>query len=199
MLIKNAIIEFMFQDKYLNTIQVNCPHILRYLTAAIIVRRNHDLKDILRVLRQEKDNYSDPITQFLLLLYVEFDFEQIKENLKDCEKVLKNDIFLSRIVSDFLQAARLLVFEAYCRIHHTIKIDTLAELLDIKEDVEQHLVEYIRLAKVNAKLDSSKNQILITPRTTSAYQQVISQTKMLSYRSQTLMANIDKQYALKAD
>jgi len=194
---QNAIIEFYFQDKYLNTIQLNAPHILRYLTAALVARRNHDLKDIIRVLKQERESYSDPITEFVLLLLVEFDFKNITQNLRLCEKVLKNDVFLAAIASEFLESAHLLVFETYSRIHHTINIDTLAQILDIKEDVEQHLVELIRQARVNAKLDSSKNQLLITPKQTSVYQQVIGSTKVLSYRSGQIMLGIEKQYALK--
>jgi len=122
-------------------------------------------------------------------------FKSIKVNLRTCEKVLQNDLFLSPVASEFVDNARLLVFETYCRIHQTIDIPTLAEILDIKEDIEQHLVELIRQARVSAKIDSSKNQLLITPKQTSVYQQVIGATKVLSYRSSQLMLNIEKQYA----
>jgi len=174
---------------------LNAPHLLRYVTAAVIVRRTHDLKDIQRVLKQADRDQKDPITDFLYLLNVEFDFKAIKTNLKQCEKVLQNDLFLSSVTSEFLENARLLVFDTYCRIHHTIDIPTLADILDLKEDVEQHLVEFIRQARVSAKIDSSKNQLLITPKQTSVYQQVIGATKGLSYRSAQLMINIEKQYA----
>jgi translation initiation factor 3 subunit E len=190
---KVAIVDLYFSDKYLNAIQLNAPHLLRYLTAAVITR-THDLKDVLRVLKQERD-HKDPLTDFLVLLHVEYDFKAIKANLRQCEKVLQNDLFLSPIISEFVDSARLLVFETYCRIHQTIDIPTLADILDIKEDVEQHLVELIRQARVSAKIDSSKNQLLITPKQTSVYQQVIGATKVLSYRSNQLMMNIEKQYA----
>jgi len=190
---KIAIVDIYFSDKYLNAIQLNCPHLLRYLTTAVIIR-THELKDMLRVLKQERD-HKDPLTDFLMLLHVEYDFKSIKSNLRLCEQVLQNDLFLSPVASEFVDSARLLVFETYCRIHQTIDIPTLADILDIKEDIEQHLVELIRQARLTAKIDSSKNQLLITPKQTSVYQQIIASTKVLSYRSNQLMMNIEKQYA----
>jgi len=190
-----AMIDFFLQDKYLNTIQTSAPHLLRYVTIAIVIHRISDSKEkelLIRVLKQERDVYSDPFTEFILLLFLEFDFDKVKEKLALCAQILKNDIFLSNVASQFLECARLLVFETYCKIHHTINIDTLAGILDIKQDIEQHLVELIRQARVNGKLDSSKNQLLITPKVTSVYQQVIGSTKILSYRSTQLISNIDK-------
>jgi len=195
---KTQIVDFFFSDKYLNTIQLNCPHLLRYLTAAVIIRRTHDIKEIIRVLKQERD-YKDPITEFFILLNVEFDFNAIRINLQQCEKLLKYDLFLAPVASEFLENARLLVFETYCRIHQIIDIPTLANILDLKEDVEQYLVEYIRQARVSAKIDNSKNQLLITPKQSSVYQQVINSTKVLAYRSGQLMSNIEKQYAKQGD
>jgi len=53
---KNGIIELFFQEKYLNTIQTTCPHILRYLTAAVITnkRKRSSLKDLVKVIQQER-------------------------------------------------------------------------------------------------------------------------------------------------
>jgi len=191
---KAAIVDLYFADKYLNAIQLNCRHLLRYLTTAVITR-THDIKDMLRVLKQEKD-HKDPLTDFLVLLHVDYDFKSIKANLRLCQRVIENDLFLSPVAKEFMDHARGLVFDTYCRIHQTVDIPVLADILDIKEDVEQHLVELIeKNARVSAKIDSSKNQLLITPKQTPVYQQVIGSTKVLSYRSGQLMMNIEKQYA----
>ena len=52
---RNGIIDMFFQDRYLNAIQTNCPHILRYLTTAVITnkRRRNVLKDLVKVIQQE--------------------------------------------------------------------------------------------------------------------------------------------------
>ena len=76
-------------NRYLNAIQTNCPWILRYLTAAVITnkRRRNVVKDLIKVIQQEKNTYRDPITQFVECLYVNFDFEEAQAKLLECEKV----------------------------------------------------------------------------------------------------------------
>ena len=68
--------------------QTNCPHVLRYLTAAVICnkRRKSVLKDLVKVIQQERA--ADPVTKFLECLYVDFDFDQAQEQLGECDKVL---------------------------------------------------------------------------------------------------------------
>ena len=41
-----------------------CPHILRYLTTAVITnkRRKNVIKDLVKVIQQESYTYKDPIT-----------------------------------------------------------------------------------------------------------------------------------------
>jgi translation initiation factor 3 subunit E len=73
----------------LNTIQTTCPHILRYLTTAVITnkRRRNQLNDLVRVLQQETHSYKDPITEFLEDLYANFDFDAAQKKLRECENV----------------------------------------------------------------------------------------------------------------
>ena len=49
---RNAIIDCFFQDRYMNAIQTNAHHLLRYLAAAVIInkRRRNMLKDLVRVI-----------------------------------------------------------------------------------------------------------------------------------------------------
>ena len=75
--------------RYLNAIQTMCPHILRYLTTAVITnkRRKAVLKDLVKVIQQESYMYRDPITEFLECLYVNFDFDGAQKKLIECETV----------------------------------------------------------------------------------------------------------------
>ena len=79
----------MFDSRYLNAIQTMCPHILRYLTTAVITtkRRRVVLKDLVKVIEQESYTYKDPITEFLQCLYVDFDFDGAQKKLRECEAV----------------------------------------------------------------------------------------------------------------
>lgn len=70
----------------------------------------------------EEYQYSDPVTAFLKELYVEFDFEAAQQELRKAEKVVADDFFLGEFRDEFLDNARYLISEAYCRIHQTINI-----------------------------------------------------------------------------
>jgi translation initiation factor 3 subunit E len=91
--------------RYLNAIQTSAPHILRYLTAAVITnkRRRLVLKRLVELIQQvrpdapavaaaadaaqEKYTYHDPVTEFVECLYVNFDFEGAQKKLQECETV----------------------------------------------------------------------------------------------------------------
>lgn len=195
---RNGIIDMFFQERYLNTIQTNCPHILRYLTTAVLTnkRRRTVLKDLVKVIQQESYTYKDPITEFLEMLYVHFDFEGAQKKLLECETVLKNDFFLVACHEEFIENARLFIFETYCRIHQCIDISMLATKLNMdKESAERWIVNLIRNARLDAKIDSVKNHVIMGSANPSVYQQVIEKTKGLSFRSYVLASNLDRRRA----
>jgi len=190
---RNGIIDMFFNDRYLNTIQTTCPHILRYLTTAVITnkRRRNVLADLVRVIQQESYTYRDPITEFLEDLYVNFDFEGAQHKLRECETVLMNDFFLVSCRDEFIENARLFIFETYCRIHKCIDIGMLAEKLNMdQEAAERWIVNLIRNARLDAKIDSAANHVIMGTKHPSIYQQVIEKTKGLSFRSSVLATNL---------
>lgn len=75
--------------RYLNAIQTNAHHLLRYLATAAIVnkRRRNVLKELIKVIQQERYTYSDPVTEFLECLYVNYDFDGAQKKLRECEEV----------------------------------------------------------------------------------------------------------------
>ena len=70
----------------------------------------------------EEYQYSDPVTNFLKDLFTEFDFGQAQERLAVADSVVREDFFLSGFADDFVENARWLVSEAFCRIHQKIDI-----------------------------------------------------------------------------
>jgi len=184
---------FLYQAPYANTIQTVCPWILRYLTVAVITnkKRRNVLKDLVRVIQQESYTYRDPITEFLECLYVKFDFDGAQEMLLACETVLKNDFFLVGFLEDFVENARVFIFETYCRIHNTISVSQLAVKLNMDQDkAEEWIVNLIRDARLDAKIDSQRGHVLMTPNVPSIYSQVIEKTKALSFRSAAIESKI---------
>uniref|UniRef100_T1JIV5 Eukaryotic translation initiation factor 3 subunit E n=1 Tax=Strigamia maritima TaxID=126957 RepID=T1JIV5_STRMM len=193
---RDLIIEtFLYQPQYLNAIQTICPHILRYLATAIITNKYHRsaLKDLVKVIQQEAYTYRDPITEFLEHLYVNFDFDGAQQKLRECEAVLSNDFFLVACLEDFIDNARLMIFETFCRIHQCISINMLAEKLNMAPgDAERWIVNLIRNARLDAKIDSKLGHVVMGTQAVSPYQQLIEKTKNLSFKAQTLAANIEK-------
>ena len=83
-------IELVLHDvHYTNAVQTVCPHLLRYLTAAVVMckRRRAVLGDLARIIQQEAYAFRDPITDLIDCLYVNFDFEGAQAKLGECEAV----------------------------------------------------------------------------------------------------------------
>lgn len=128
---RDTVCDLLFSAPFINTIQTNCPWILRYLSAAVITNRSRSrntgqyqkqLKDLVRIVRQEGYEYNDPVTDFIKALYIDFDFEEAQKKLTEAEEVLRGDFFLVAAADSFVEAARHLISESYCKIHQRIDI-----------------------------------------------------------------------------
>jgi len=186
---RNNIIDLFFQERYMNAIQTHAHHLLRYLAAAVIInkRRRNMLKELIRVIQQEHYTYHDPITQFLECLFVNYDFDGAQQKLKECETVLQNDFFLANCWEEFVENARLFIFETYCRIHQCIDIKMLAEKLNMDhEAAELWIVNLIRSARLQAKIDSKAGTVIMGTQHMGIYEQLIEKTKSLGTRSYQL-------------
>ncbi|KAL0278025.1 UNVERIFIED_CONTAM: Eukaryotic translation initiation factor 3 subunit E [Sesamum radiatum] len=198
---RTQIIDLFNQDKYLNAIQTNAPHLLRYLATAFIVnkRRRPQFKEFIKVIQQERYSNEDPITEFLACIYVNYDFDMAQKKMRECEEVILNDPFLGKRVEEgnfstvplrdeFLENARLFIFETYCRIHQRIDMGVLAEKLNLNyEEAERWIVTLIRTSKLEAKIDSKMGTIVMEPNQTNVYEQLIDHTKSLSGRTYKLV------------
>jgi len=101
--------------------------------------------------------------------------------------------FLIGCADEFMENARLLIFETFCRIHHCITIDMLAEKLNMgTEEAERWIVNLIRNASLDAKIDSQKGIVVMGSQALSPYQTVIEKTKNLFNRTQMLAQNSER-------
>lgn len=183
---KDIIDLFLNQEEYRNAIETICPWLLRYLAVVIVTGRNVEKKHktlmhLIRLIDQEKYNYSDPIIDFLFCLENKFDFEAAQIKLQQSVQVLKSDYFLHEYADDYTEHGRILMFEMFCKIHQKIKIDTIAEKLSMtQEDAELWIVELIKNARLNAKIDSENGTIIMGNEPQVPYQQIISRTHNLN-------------------
>ncbi|KAI0838510.1 putative eukaryotic translation initiation factor 3 subunit 6 [Hypoxylon sp. FL0890] len=197
---RDTLLDLFFSPAYINTIQTSCPWILRYLTAAVITGRSRtrnsgqhqkQLKDIIRIVKQEAYEYSDPVTDFVRALYIDFDFEEAQRQLTLAEEILRSDFFLFSTADLFVDAARHLISESYCKIHARIDIKDLSARLGLGEDEgEKWIVNLIRDTRVDAKIDYKEGTVVMNHPPSSVYQQVIERTKGGFFRTQVLSAAV---------
>jgi hypothetical protein len=177
------LVELFHSDRYKQAITTNTPHLLRYLTAAVLLckrritkkaaaaaasggsteatsimtaRDNEETRRLIRNLVYviQDCDYTDPIVEFVKCLCIKFDFDSAQIKLQECEQVLATDFFLCHQTSLFMEEARVFVFENYCRIHHKIELSTLSEKLAMSvDDTERWIVDLIRNADLDAKID----------------------------------------------
>lgn len=129
-----GLLEMFLSPPYLNTIQTSCPYLLRYLVAAAVITRRsargshvarhtrEPIRDLVKIVQMEEYQYSDPVTSFLKDLYVDFDLDQAQQKLTVAESVVQGDFFLSGFADEFVDNARWLISEVFCRIHQRIDI-----------------------------------------------------------------------------
>ncbi|KAJ3833713.1 eukaryotic translation initiation factor 3 subunit 6 [Lentinula raphanica] len=211
------LLETFLSPAYLNTIQTSCPWILRYVAAAAIItsptptsksssvpqssRVKNAVREVVKVIQMENYQYEDPVTAFLMQLHVEFDFESAQKELQKAEKVVLDDFFLGQFHDEFLESARCLVSEAYCRIHQRIDIGDLSDRLNLpRAEGEKWIVNLIRETRMgqDAKIDLEKNLIQISRPPQPVYQSVIEKTRGLAIRTQALGAAIARSGAAAA-
>jgi len=196
---KELLIElFLHNPDYTHAVQTMAPWLLRYLTAAVVLsinsrKRKTIERDIVKVIEQEEYAYQDPITEFILCLYVKFDFKKAQDYLAECETVLANDFFLRNYTKEFIENARQIIFETFCRIHQCISIDMLAEKLNMNtSDAERWIVNLIRNARLDAKIDCQRGHVIMSDQATNPHQQVLDKTKNLQFRTSLLSTFIDR-------
>ncbi|KIJ53523.1 hypothetical protein M422DRAFT_64535 [Sphaerobolus stellatus SS14] len=202
---RTLLLETFLSAVYLNTIQTSCPWILRYLAVAAVVSRKasasmsgrvrHAIREVVKVIQTEEYQYTDPITNFLKELYVEFDFEAAQQELKKAVQIVGDDFFLGSFQDDFLDNARYLISEAYCRIHQRIDIADLSERLNLsREEGEKWIVNLIRDTRMGAeaRIDLEKNVIEINRPALPVYQSIIEKTRGMAFRAQVLGAAMGK-------
>jgi translation initiation factor 3 subunit E len=138
---RSLLLDTFLAPAYLNTIQSACPWALRYLAVAAVLSRSasgqssrarYSLREVVKIVQMEEYQYSDPVTRFLSELYVQFDFEAAQRELQQAEAVVADDFFLSEFRDDFLDNARYLISEAYCRIHQRIDIGCVTAGISVK-------------------------------------------------------------------
>ena len=90
-----------------------------------------------------------------------------------------------------MENARMFIFETYCRIHHKIDIAMLAQKLAMgQDDAERWIVDLVRNARLDAKIDSRDNHVIMGATRPTVHQQVLDKTKDLATRTYVLARSL---------
>uniref|UniRef100_A0A0E0I192 Eukaryotic translation initiation factor 3 subunit E N-terminal domain-containing protein n=1 Tax=Oryza nivara TaxID=4536 RepID=A0A0E0I192_ORYNI len=163
---------------YLNAIQTDAPHLLRYLAAAIVVnrRRRNMLKELVKVIQQEQHIYKDPITEFLECLYVNHDFDGAQQKLIECEQVILNDPFLGKRIEE--GNSMTMFFQCFAMN------SMLSEKLKMSyNEAELWIMNLVSNSKLDAKIDTASGTLIMTANHANIHQQFIESLKNLDMRT----------------
>ena len=71
---------------------------------------------------------------------------------------------------EFMENARLFIFETYCRIHQCIDVGMLSQKLNMNyDDAERWIVSLIRNARLDAKIDSKMGTVVMATQHPNMY------------------------------
>lgn len=191
---REYLVESWLNPIYLNTLQTICPWLLRYLVVAIVIKRQltTSLKQIIKLIKIEDYQFKDSITQFLSSLFIQLDFEQAKLHLDNSLTLIKNDFFLESYHDEFKINSLYLISETYCKIHNKININHLSTKLGMEiTEGERWVVDLVRDAKLDAKIDFKENTIQMNHFETPVYQAVIEKSKGLLFRAQAITSAME--------
>ncbi|WFD06428.1 eukaryotic translation initiation factor 3 subunit E [Malassezia vespertilionis] len=152
------------------------------------------LRDLSKTIQMESYRLNpDPFVDFFFQLYVELNFDRAQEELAKANEAATQDFFLQEHVSEFIEDARFLVSEVYCRIHQNVKIDDLSKRLNMsKEDGEKWIVTLICDTKTDAKIDLKDGIVRMNQPRSIVYQSVIDKTRGITFRTSALAQAMDR-------
>lgn len=176
---RHALLDFYYNERITQAVQISCPHMLRYIIAGYIVSKRRF--PLVKMVEQESYAYTDPVTKFIECLYVQSDFEAAEAQLALCGPLFENDPYLHLVKDLFLDNCRSLIFEPFCKLHNCIDTNLLASKLNVSsEKSEEWIVQLIRTAKIDAKIDTQAHQVLIGSQSVPLYQQLIDRIRPLT-------------------
>jgi len=174
-------------NKYVHVISIKAPYLLRYLAITAIITKTK-LKEVADLIESERPHYTDKVLHFVYLLHSKCDFEAAEKSLAEVGPLLDRDYFVlaapENIQQRFLEAARLAVCEADCKTLHTIDIAVMAKRLHKSDsEAERWIVNLIRSSRMDAKIDTEKNLVVVHRQATDPYQSLLEKTKGLTVRA----------------
>ncbi|ODV85680.1 hypothetical protein CANARDRAFT_27783 [[Candida] arabinofermentans NRRL YB-2248] len=186
-----SLVDLFFSSSYLSTIQASCPWILRYLVVAVLnskpQQRQKRLKDLVKAVQIESYEYSDPFTNLINALYVDFDFEKIGSIFKEVKVLAETDFFIGNLPStELIKNIETLIFEVVSKVYKALPVEELKTFLNIESDDE--IVSIASESKDTITVENGAVNIK-KAETGSVYQQLYEKTKAFNFKTNQLLGN----------
>ena len=149
---------------FFSILQLTCPELLRYLTAALIINktlqnnkdnRTFDFFKLVEVINRKIIRHTDAFTDFLSLLEIDFDFESAIAKISSCRALIQSDPFLRPFEHKLIEGLNFLYFKQACKVYETLPLSEIASFTGLgAEEGELWLLGYIRSGDIDAKIDS---------------------------------------------
>ena len=180
----------------LSTVQHYCPYLFRYFAvAALLSPRGDILKRLLQFLTENRVETGDPVVEFLIALFKDFDFSRARERLGVCFEVVQNDFFLTGCYQPFMEAGRRAVLQNFITIYQCISLSMLAECMHLSEaQAEQWIVKYIQEKNLVAKINAKEAHVIISKDPPPIHNQMLDRTQELKQRSSLLHQKVRQKY-----
>lgn len=119
--------------------------------------------------------------EVIFCTFVTFILEQCIYKRLFFVQVIVSDFFLGKQLSEngfvtiplrdeFMENARLFIFETYCRIHQCIDIGMLSQKLNMNyDDAARWIANLIRNARLDAKIDSKMGTVVMGTQSPNMY------------------------------
>ena len=81
---RSKLIEMFMTERFMAALQINAPHLLRYLSAAYLISKTDkdrsqkwkvQLKNLVTIIVQESYQHTDPVSDFLKCVYKDYNFD----------------------------------------------------------------------------------------------------------------------------
>lgn len=135
----------------------------------------------------------DPFVDFFRRLYIDLDFDRAHEELAKAQEAIKQDFFLHEHADAFVDQARVLISEVYCRIHQDVDMADLSAHLNLSnEQGHKWILENICDGKSDATIDEKEGIVRMNQPRAVVYQSVIDKTRGITLRTAALTQAIER-------
>lgn len=194
------LIELFSNDNYMSAIQTCSPHLFRYLIFMLILSKNkkktakYNLESVTTTYENNLCDYEDAVVKFVKLLFLDFNFEQANELIKQFKHEVSKDIFLSDHMDLAVNNSKEMLFEVFCNIYSSVDIELISKYLELsKEDSEIWIVNLIRKNNIKARFSADNKSCLeLKSKHNNAYEESVKKSRDMVTRTNLLINNVTK-------